>query len=66
MSIKILESDDLYNVDKNGIGILKKIEKFKMRIASDLLKFCINFIIGGLILNHIVSVLRIIFKKVKE
>ena len=34
-----------------------------MRINSDLLKFRINFIIGGLILNHIVSGIDALYLK---
>ena len=38
-----------------------------MRINSDLLKFRINFIIGGLILNHIVSGIDALYlKRLKE
>ena len=39
----------------------------KMRIDSDLLKFQINFIVGGLILNHIVSGIDALYlKKLKN
>ena len=55
--LRFREPDDLYNYNQKWYWDSEKNRKMfkKMRIDSDLLKFHINFIIGGVVLNHIIS-----------
>ena len=63
--LRFREPDDLYNVDQKWYWNSEKNRKIfkRMRINSDLLKFRINFIIGGLVLNHIVSGIDALYLK---